>query len=157
MGLAGLKCRCGFITHVTGTRTAGPDPRGISPASTQDPWTASEDKWDTPIQVTPSLCHWGPLPHAGIPMSQASCTPLPCPGRGAILPKDIFSIYLYLPVASASLRHDFFTITMAKSNDIRLMTSGLMNPALVLQGQPQHPIRRLGKELEVPHLFRGPG
>lgn len=63
-------------------------------------------------------------------------------------------MYLYLPAAPASPSHDCITITMVKSNDIRLMTSGAdWYPALPLQEQPCYPIRRLGKKLRVPHCF----
>jgi len=42
----------------------------------------------------------------------------------AILANDVTGIYLYLPAAPASPGRDCITITMAKSNDFRLMTSG---------------------------------
>lgn len=90
-------------------------------------------------------CPGSPSPLAGVPLPQ-----------GAILANDVISIYLCLLAAPALLGCDCITITMVKSDDISLMTSGAdWYLAFPLQEQSWHPIRRLGKELGVPHWFRG--
>lgn len=71
----------------------------------KDPRTASRGTQDTPLpvipsvgtplQVTPSLYPQEPPPQARVPLLQASCALLPCPGRMANLAMSLASIYTF--------------------------------------------------------------
>lgn len=71
---------------------------------------------------------------------------------------DVISIFFYLPAAPAQNSREFVAIAMAMSNDIRLMTSGVLVPSAGIAGAALTALEAAGHPLEkmgVPHWFMG--